>query len=85
MCEKFLDDRCIIPEDIKRMSAAEIKKEIERLEKKTKIKPPNHKILIKTLKTAVKCGLSFFALKMMNYENLRKTGLSVPLFVRFSS
>jgi len=33
MCEKYLDDRVIIPEHIKKMSLKEIEKEIERLEK----------------------------------------------------
>lgn len=32
--ENFLDDRVIIPEDIKRMSREELDAEIERLEKK---------------------------------------------------
>lgn len=33
MCEKYLDDRVIIPEDIKKMSLEEIDREIEKLEK----------------------------------------------------
>ena len=31
MCEKYLDDRVIIPEHIKKMSLKDIEKEIERL------------------------------------------------------
>lgn len=38
MCEKYLDDRCIIPEYIKKMTFAEREKEIERLEKEHKEK-----------------------------------------------
>lgn len=38
MCEKYLDDRCIIPDNIKKMSAAELEREIERLEKEHKEK-----------------------------------------------
>lgn len=38
MCEKYLDDRCIIPDNIKKMSATELAKEIERLEKEHKEK-----------------------------------------------
>ena len=33
MCEKYLDNKVIIPEHIKKMSLKEIEKEIERLEK----------------------------------------------------
>lgn len=38
MCEKYLDDRCIIPDNIKKMSATKLAKEIERLEKEHKEK-----------------------------------------------
>lgn len=38
MCEKYLDDRCIIPEYIKNMSTTELEKEIERLGKEHKEK-----------------------------------------------
>lgn len=34
--EKFLDDRCIIPDEIKKMSVTELEKEIERLENESK-------------------------------------------------
>lgn len=34
--EKFLDDRYIIPDEIKKMSVAELEKEIERLENESK-------------------------------------------------
>lgn len=36
--EKYLDDRCIIPEYIKNMTKEELEKEIERLENKHKLK-----------------------------------------------
>ena len=38
MCEKFLDDRCIIPEYIKKMTFEEREIEIERLENEHKLK-----------------------------------------------
>lgn len=38
MCEKYLDDRCTIPDNIKKMSATELAKEIERLENERKEK-----------------------------------------------
>ena len=36
--EKYLDDRCVIPEYIKKMTSEELEKEIERLENENKLK-----------------------------------------------
>ena len=38
MCEKYLDDRVIIPESIKKMTKDELDKEIERIESEHKKK-----------------------------------------------
>lgn len=41
MCEKYLDDRVVIPENIKRMSKEELDREIEKFEKELKSNKPH--------------------------------------------
>ena len=41
MCEKYLDDRVVIPEDIKRMSKEELDREIKKFEKELKSNKPH--------------------------------------------